>query len=275
MKATDLLIRQHRELDQLFDQLDRVDEDDRKIVLEQLARCLVAHSAIEEEMFYPAVKDAARREVEKALVEHSLASYLLAQLLSTPPSHGSFEAKATVLEELVKLHIDREEREILPRAEAALGPERLAQMGERLVVRFEQVSETFRRVLSNSLAQNAPSLGKRGRSTRVKVTAKKRAAPARAKKQAGAQRAAGMQRAAGTKRAGTKRAGTKRAGTKHAAGIKLATGTKRTAAPQRRGARSSMPMATPPQAKRGATSQKSATQARGSKGTRGRASMPR
>ena len=51
MKATELLVNQHHEVEQLFEQLENVEEGDEKIVREELARNLIGHMSIEEEMF--------------------------------------------------------------------------------------------------------------------------------------------------------------------------------------------------------------------------------
>ena len=79
MKATELLVNQHREVEQLFEQLESFEEGDEKIVREELARNLIGHMVIEEEMFYPAMREAMPEHVSLAEVEHAAARYALAQ----------------------------------------------------------------------------------------------------------------------------------------------------------------------------------------------------
>ncbi len=212
MKATELLVNQHREFEQLFEQLESVEEGDEKIVREELTRNLVGHMAIEEEMFYPAMREAMPERIALAEVEHATARYALAQLLATPPGDPMFRAKAAALDALIRSHVAMEEKEILPRAESALGTEQLQQLTRRMEGRFEQVvSEDFVSKLKQMLMSEMPSM--LVPRAVAKTATKKRAVRATAKKATPVKRGAMAKRGAPTKRAAeTKRAtGTKRA----------------------------------------------------------------
>jgi hemerythrin-like domain-containing protein len=219
MKATELLVNQHREFEQLFEQLESVEEGDEKIVREELARNLVGHMAIEEEMFYPAMRDAMPERIALAEMEHAAARYALAQLLATPPGDPMFHAKVAVLDTMIRNHVAMEEKEILPRAENAIGSEQLTQLSRRMEGRFEQVvSADFMGLLKLKLIHEMPQMMMPR--AMPKTAMKKRAVRATTKKATPAKRAATTKRGAAAKRgAPTKRAATT---TKRTTGMKRA-----------------------------------------------------
>ncbi len=206
MKATELLVNQHHELEQLFEQLDGVEEGDEKIVREELARNLIGHMTIEEEIFYPALREAMPERIALAETEHASARYALAQLLATPPGDPTFHAKVSVLDTMLRNHLDMEEKEILPKAESTMGAEPMAQVTRRMETRHEEiVSGDFMGMLKQKLMHELPAmLVPRAAS---KTATKKRAVRATAKKATPVKRsaptkhtAAETKRAAGTKR---------------------------------------------------------------------------
>ena len=214
MKATELLVNQHREFEQLFEQLESVEEGDEKIVREELARNLVGHMTIEEEMFYPAMRDAMPERIALAEIEHAAARYALAQLLATPPGDPMFHAKVAVLDTMIRNHVAMEEKEILPRAENAIGSEELQQLSRRMEGRFEQVvSADFMGMLKLKLMHEMPQMMMPR--AMPKTATKKRAVRATAKKATPAKRGAATKRGAPTKRATTT--------TKRTTGMKRAT----------------------------------------------------
>lgn len=228
MKATELLVNQHREIEQLFEQLDSVEEGDEKIVREELARNLVGHMAIEEEMFYPSMREAMPERIALAQVEHAAARYALAQLLAAPPGDPTFHAKVTVLDTLIRNHLDMEEKEILPKADGVIGTDQLQQLTRRMESRYEEiVSENFVGLLKQMLVREMPAmLVSRAAG---KAATKKRAVRATAKKATPVKRGAGAKRGAAAKRG---------APVKRTAEAKRTTGTKRAAQPARKTSRS-------------------------------------
>lgn len=214
MKATELLVNQHHELEQLFEQLDGVEAGDEKIVREELARNLIGHMTIEEEIFYPAMREAMPARIALAEVEHASARYALAQLLATPPGDPTFHAKVSVLDTMIRTHVDMEEKEILPKAESSVGVEQIAQLSRRMELRHEEVvSGDFMGMLKQKLMHELPAMLVPRAAAKTRTTAtKKRAVRATAKKATPVKRRAPAKRGAPTKRAAeTKRAtGTKR-----------------------------------------------------------------
>lgn len=206
MKATELLLNQHREVDKLFEQLEEAEDADKKAVREELAQNLVAHSTIEKEILYPAAKQALPDVIGEAYVEHGLVEYTLAQLLSTRANDESFKAKVTVLKEVVTHHVKEEETEMLPKLEGALGDARNEELGAQMEARFEAIrAKGYKSLLKQALLENAP------RMTSGAASAKK--APATSTKAASTSKnAAPARRAAPARKASTVRTTSTRGG---------------------------------------------------------------
>jgi hypothetical protein len=141
MKATDLLKKQHKEVKSLFKKIEDTDSPrQRRQMLDQVAKDLEGHTLIEEEIFYPAVRglDTSKAEemVLEAYEEHHVVKLVLAELPRVNPEDERFEAKMTVLSELVEHHADEEEKEMFKLAQK-LGKDELEALGERMRERFE------------------------------------------------------------------------------------------------------------------------------------------
>jgi hemerythrin-like domain-containing protein len=141
--AIKLLTSDHREVKALFQQYqEMVDHDaadeDKHPIAQQICLMLTVHAQIEEEIFYPAARDAIKEEdlVDEATVEHATAKDLIAQLEASDPSDDMFDAKVKVLGEYIDHHVKEEESEMFPQARkakmdlATLGEEMSARKGE-------------------------------------------------------------------------------------------------------------------------------------------------
>jgi hemerythrin superfamily protein len=117
----------------------------RTLLLMKIEGLLKAHSAIEEEIFYPAFKEAGQRSEDdkmyfEALEEHRAAGDLvLPDLLDTDPGSDQFSGRAKVLKELVEHHAGEEEKDMFPRAKKLLTKPELAALGERMYERKRQL----------------------------------------------------------------------------------------------------------------------------------------
>ena len=137
MKATDLLKKQHREVKGLFKKVEKTENArERRQLMHQIAEALEMHTRIEEKVFYPAVKGIGTKKAEEmiaeALEEHHVVDLVLVELPKVDPEDERFEAKMTVLSELVEHHADEEEEEMFPVAEKKLGTDELKALGERM-----------------------------------------------------------------------------------------------------------------------------------------------
>ncbi|XXX75227.1 hemerythrin domain-containing protein [Sorangium sp. So ce134] len=137
MKATSLLEKQHRRVESLFKQLES-GKSEPALLLAELANELAAHMAIEQESFYPAVRQIKENLILESYEEHAIAELALKRLLSTDPEDVSFKARVTTLKELIEHHVEEEEEELFPKVEDAMDEKRLTELGKQLKAEFEQ-----------------------------------------------------------------------------------------------------------------------------------------
>jgi hemerythrin superfamily protein len=149
MNATTLLKRQHKEVKTLFKQIEKAEgARERRQLLDQIATALEGHTMIEEEIFYPAMREVESKKAEEmvneAFEEHHVVKLVLKELPQVDPEDERFEAKMTVLSELVEHHVEEEEGEMFKLAKK-LGDDELEELGTRMEERFEQVTQQGRR----------------------------------------------------------------------------------------------------------------------------------
>jgi hemerythrin-like domain-containing protein len=136
MKATDVLKKQHREVLDLFKQIEKTDDpSERRRLLDEITDALKMHTELEEEIFYPAIRESGAKKAEEmvleAIEEHHVVDLILAEAPEIDPEADSFDAKMTVLQELVRHHIEEEEQEMFKLA-SRLGDEEAKDLGRRL-----------------------------------------------------------------------------------------------------------------------------------------------
>ena len=149
MKPMDLLKKQHREVKALFKKVEKTENArERRTLMEQIATALEGHTTIEEELFYPAVRDLQSKKAEEmvneAFEEHHVVKLVLAELPGVDPSDERFEAKMTVLSELIEHHVEEEEEEMFKLAKK-IDEDDLDELGERMKERFEALTGERRR----------------------------------------------------------------------------------------------------------------------------------
>ena len=111
--AIALLKADHREVEGLFGDFEKARSDDRKRELsEQICLALRTHTTIEEEIFYPAFLEATDETDihHEAEIEHAGATHLIEEIESAGPDDDHFEARVTVLREMIKHHVKEEEQ---------------------------------------------------------------------------------------------------------------------------------------------------------------------
>jgi iron-sulfur cluster repair protein YtfE (RIC family) len=137
MKATKMLKAQHREVEALFKQVRATDNPvERRDLLDAIQDTLETHMAIEEQVFYPAMRASIdtkkiQEMIPEAYEEHHVIKLVLTELPEVDPQDEQFNAKIKVLEELVQHHVDEEEKELFPAADR-LGDPYLKRLGEQM-----------------------------------------------------------------------------------------------------------------------------------------------
>src|SRR5579885_3111381 len=119
--AAAMLKEDHDRVKDLFDRFEAAKGRPAKLRIARAAITeLKAHAAIEEELFYPAVRKPVGKEImNEADEEHHVARLLIAELDAMDGSESHFDAKFHVLAENVRHHIEEEEGEMLPKARKA------------------------------------------------------------------------------------------------------------------------------------------------------------
>jgi hemerythrin superfamily protein len=144
--AIALLKEDHRTVEKLFKQFEEAKGEGRK---EKLARqiCLelTVHTAIEEEIFYPACKGKIEDEdlLKEAYVEHDSAKLLMAEIeAGNGETDDFFDAKVQVLSEQIEHHVEEEEKDLFPKVRKA--DIDLDALGEQMAARKKELTSTYK-----------------------------------------------------------------------------------------------------------------------------------
>jgi hemerythrin superfamily protein len=134
--ATALLKEQHRKVEALFKQIEGGKSDQEDLVTE-LANDLAAHMKIEQNIFYPRVREIDEDLVLESFEEHSIAEVALKRLLATSPDEEVFDARVTVLKELIQHHVEEEEKSLFPKVDKKLDAEESEEIANEMKTVFE------------------------------------------------------------------------------------------------------------------------------------------
>lgn len=121
-EATRLLVNDHKDVKKLFKDYEKLVKaeagaDQKRPVAERICLLLTVHATLEEELFYPAAREAlARHEdlLDEAEVEHASAKDLIAQIQGASPGDDMYDARVKVLGEYIDHHVKEEEKEMFP-----------------------------------------------------------------------------------------------------------------------------------------------------------------
>ena len=144
MDAITLLRDDHKTVEGLFKKFEKAGPTAKKTkrdLVDKIVTELAVHAAIEELVFYPAVRQAlpdASDEVLEGLEEHHVVKWTLSELADMAPAHERFDPKMRVLIESVRHHAKEEEDELFPQVRDAFTVQQLEEMGEAL----EKAKET-------------------------------------------------------------------------------------------------------------------------------------
>jgi len=143
--ACSLLDADHRNVKKLFGDYETLTNSKaasaaqkKRDLAKEICMELSVHAQIEEEIFYPALREAIKDTdlLDEAEVEHATAKDLIAQLEAATAIDDMFDAKVKVLGEYIDHHVKEERNELFVKARAARGLDLVA-MRERLAARKE------------------------------------------------------------------------------------------------------------------------------------------
>jgi hemerythrin superfamily protein len=140
--AIELLKEQHDKVKKAFKEFEKLDREDREKqqqLVQSVCEDLKVHTTLEEELFYPAAREAIDDEdiLNEAQVEHETAKMLIEQLENMGPEDPNFHATFTVLGEYVLHHVKEEEGEMFPQVKKT--DLDLEDLGARMRSRMEEL----------------------------------------------------------------------------------------------------------------------------------------
>ena len=140
MNAITMLTDDHRDVKRLLDELETTTERGIKTRHELFARIkalLSVHETIEEEIFYPALRDHPKTKdmALEGYEEHDVVDSIMSQLEALPVDDETWGAKATVMIENLRHHIEEEEGEMFPTARKVFDEAELKELGDRMAAR--------------------------------------------------------------------------------------------------------------------------------------------
>ena len=148
MNAIRMLTKEHDEVKEMFREFEGLSGKSAKAteakqkLAEKVIEELKAHSQIEEQIFYPAVRERAKGEVRdlvlEGIEEHRVADFMMERLQQVEPEAEEFDARFKVLIESVKHHVNQEERSMFPEARKLLEND-LERLGDEMEKLHEQL----------------------------------------------------------------------------------------------------------------------------------------
>jgi hemerythrin superfamily protein len=143
--AIALLKADHRQVEEWFAEFEKSRSEQKKADLAQrICDALTVHTTIEEEIFYPAFLEATGEEDihHEAEVEHAGAKNLIAQIEASGPEDDHFDARVTVLSEMIKHHVKEEEQRDGMFAKAKASDMDLVTLGQQLQQRKTELEQS-------------------------------------------------------------------------------------------------------------------------------------
>lgn len=144
MDAISLLKEDHDRVKKLLIELDSTTErgvKTRDELFTKIRHELQVHEAIEEEIFYPALKEHPKTKelVLEAYEEHNVVNMIMQEIEDVPYDDETWGAKLTVMKENLEHHIDEEESEMFKQARRVFDKNELGELGDRMQARKEEL----------------------------------------------------------------------------------------------------------------------------------------
>jgi hemerythrin-like domain-containing protein len=147
MNALKLLKQDHDEVKSMLSDLESTTDRAEKTRTEGLATLkaeLEVHETIEEEIFYPALKEHPKTKdlALEGYEEHHVVDMVMAEIEGVEPSDETWMAKFSVMKENLEHHIEEEEGEMFDQAETVFDDDELEELGDRMQARKEELKAT-------------------------------------------------------------------------------------------------------------------------------------
>lgn len=130
----------------------------REAAIRSLCAALEIHAQLEEELFYPALRDngVQSEALDKAVPEHAEMKSLIARVRSLEGQRAAQDDAVNELVAAVLHHVADEETKLLPAAERFIGAERLAALGAQMTRRRIELARPRAGELAADMARAAP-----------------------------------------------------------------------------------------------------------------------
>lgn len=161
MDAIQLLTDDHNRVRKMLAELEKSDGAKRKDAFGQVFEALTVHELIEEEIFYPALREHPRAKdlVLESYVEHDVVDRLLGELKQMRPDDELWDAKCQVMTENLEHHLEEEESELFKKARQAFDEDELERLGremQRRKTEAERDPKAAREEVSKLTPESAP-----------------------------------------------------------------------------------------------------------------------
>lgn len=158
--ATDMIRMDHSHVLAIFHRYNvETDPNTKQGLAEMICLALEVHATLEEEIFYPTMREvkADQPAVDKSYPEHDEMKRLIARLRDIQPSDPAYDRTFLELMRDVMHHVADEETTLLPDAEAALGKQRLQEIGGRMLKRRMELTAPIVPAMAKNMIKAAPA----------------------------------------------------------------------------------------------------------------------
>jgi hemerythrin superfamily protein len=160
-KATGMIRADHRHVLATFHQYHAdTHPATKQALVNTICLALEIHAQLEEEIFYPAMREVAERDsaaVDKSLPEHNEMKRLIGELRGMQPTDAVYDRTLMELMRDVMHHVADEETILLPDAEKLLGDDALSELGARMTKRRIELSAPRSGEMAANMARALPA----------------------------------------------------------------------------------------------------------------------
>jgi hemerythrin superfamily protein len=151
MNAIQMLLDDHQKVRDLYAEWKSGGKDQHQQIGNQILQELFMHSKLEEEIFYPAFRNAADAQgkelTAEAYEEHAKVDEMVTRLMGMTAADNEYSSMFRELMQNVEHHVQEEETEMLPVARDVMSNQ-LDQLGQDMMMRKQQLMSTMQAGMS-------------------------------------------------------------------------------------------------------------------------------